>query len=75
MEKKQLTEQEVKEYIEYPNTCPFCKSENLDADPIDVYETNTASRNVSCEDCGEEWVEEFTMTNIYQRRSIFEIGG
>ena len=54
----------LSKYLSDPNSCPFCDSDNVaagnDADFSDI----KAWRNVRCNDCEEEWTEEFTITNV-----------
>jgi hypothetical protein len=58
----------VEKYLKDPNNCPFCenkKGEGLRAENDDIIPDNSALwRNVSCKDCGREWVEEFELTTI-----------
>jgi len=41
-----------------PKSCPSCKSENITADRLDQ-DLGEAWRDVSCDDCGFEWIETF----------------
>jgi formate dehydrogenase maturation protein FdhE len=53
----------LKEYLKYPDKCPFCDSENTTGGDIDFSGIN-AWRNIKCNSCLKEWTEEFTITNI-----------
>ena len=50
-----LTEEQKKKYLENGwAKCPFCESEDISGDSIDI-EANEAWQNVSCSDCGKSW--------------------
>ena len=54
----------AKEYIEKGgNSCPHCSSGDITGGYIEA-DNHIAWRNVECEECGENWREEFTMTNV-----------
>ena len=55
-----ITKEMIEKYIKYPNHCPFCGSSNITASDFDGDQ-----ETVECEDCGEEWHEEFKIVNIY----------
>ena len=62
---KQLTKNQVAAYLEDPECCPFCKSDELKAGYTD-YSGLFASRYVSCNNCKENFFENFRMTDISQ---------
>ena len=53
----------LKEYLKDPDKCPFCDSENITGGDTDFSCIN-AWRNIKCNSCLKEWIEEFTITNI-----------
>ena len=60
------TEEELdQKYIESPNTCPFCGSENLDKDvsQFDI-DLGALAGQVRCETCGSIWDEVFNLVGI-----------
>lgn len=59
-----LTKKQIKEYLQNPDFCPFCKSDDITR--IDELEAgfNQAWSNISCNKCEKEWIEIFTMTDI-----------
>lgn len=44
------------EYLNNPSCCPYCGSEDLEGDYVDI-ECGRASQVVSCLTCGAEWVD------------------
>ena len=46
-----LTDQQKKDYLANPNTCPYCNNEDLDTSPIQT-DDNYAWQPVSCDNCG-----------------------
>lgn len=42
--------------------CPHCRSSNLRALSDGMFDRDEASQSVKCLDCGERWVEVFTLT-------------
>lgn len=62
---KQLNKSQVAAYLEDPECCPFCKSDSLRAgytDYIGIY----ASRYITCNNCRENFFENFRMMGITQ---------
>jgi len=58
------TEEELDQrYIESPNTCPFCGSENLDPDSAQFDDRQTW-RKVDCGACKSSWTEVFNLVGI-----------
>lgn len=53
--------QKRKYLLEDPDSCPFCGSSNIKGGEFDL---EIYFRPVSCQDCGEEWEEQFKMTNV-----------
>ena len=50
-------------YLEYPDNCPVCDSDNINGGHIDAGDIS-AWRDVCCLDCGAEWTERFELTGI-----------
>jgi len=63
MKEIDVTDAHDKKYLEYPNNCPICDSDNISGAPIDAGD-NAAWREVSCLDCGAEWTERFELTGL-----------
>ncbi len=63
--KKTLTKAEEKAYLKNPGSCPKCKSGNITGDSFEAND-NKVWQTVICEDCGFKWMDEFTLTNIFQ---------
>lgn len=58
------TEDLKKKYLEHHgNICPFCGSSKLTTGDHQFY-VNTCWRNVACEDCNQEWTDEYTLTDV-----------
>lgn len=45
--------------------CPFCGSENLDREGVDV-DAGGASQRVSCDDCGKTWYDCYKLTGYIE---------
>lgn len=58
-----ITPKLEKKYLEYPDNCPFCDSNNITGDHIDT-EGDSAYRNIDCSDCGAYWTETFDLVGI-----------
>lgn len=58
-----LTAEQKQEYIENPNHCPYCKSEDLTIISKDS-DYNQAWYGVQCEDCEKTWKDIYTLTDI-----------
>ena len=64
---REFTEEETEGYLEYPDLCPICGSENINATPDSEDWCDTESwRNVRCNnpECMAEWTETFKLTEI-----------
>ena len=59
-----LSKQAKKDYVEYPHECPYCKSENIDAGPMDASSSNEISCNVKCLCCNKSWTEYYLLNRI-----------
>jgi len=63
--KKALTTKQIKKYIkDGGGTCPYCGSSTLDGDSGEFGEN--CSQEVSCVDCGRQWIDLYTLTGIME---------
>ena len=51
-------------YLANPECCPFCASTNIDASAQVNFEDKQAWRQVACNDCNKEWIEEFGLVGV-----------
>lgn len=58
----QFKKKEVKRYLKHPNLCPFCGGADISVSSTQGEEV--IYREVDCENCGEDWLEVFTLTTI-----------
>jgi hypothetical protein len=59
-----LSEKAIQEYIERGGDhCPYCKSKNLSNGDGELLD-GAAWQNVWCDDCGQEWTENYSLTAI-----------
>jgi formate dehydrogenase maturation protein FdhE len=58
-----MTEQQKKEYLEDPDKCPYCKSEDVAGEFPDFGESY-AMRNVSCNQCNKNWTDYYVLTDV-----------
>lgn len=63
MKELEITPELEEQYRKAPNTCPYCGSNELNADHIEAMDW-TAYRNVICEDCKAQWTETFEIIGI-----------
>ena len=62
--KKALTQKQIKDYLNSPGgTCPRCKSGDISGGSINI-DSDTASQDITCSDCGLGWTDIYTLTNI-----------
>ncbi len=45
-----------------PGHCPSCDSEAIEAGPLIELDRKVIIRDLSCEDCSDEWQETYTLT-------------
>lgn len=64
MMRRGLKEQKIKEYIDYPYHCPFCKSENIDSEGFNE-EESVAFRAFTCDKCKRTWDEIWHLVGIH----------
>lgn len=48
------------------NVCPFCLNENIEAEKYAQIDGASASQEVICNDCGEEWVDVYELKGYEQ---------
>lgn len=66
MDRPKLTADAAKKYIESGGAhCPFCESDKIAAGPYEA-DGLTVYSNVTCRSCGEEWIDEFTLSGVEQ---------
>lgn len=54
---------DLKKYLKNPDKCPYCGSTDITKGDTDFSYIN-AWETVVCNECGKEWVEEFTITDV-----------
>lgn len=54
-----------KEYLEAPNHCPFCDSDQVTGDAVEVQHLH-AYQPVSCLDCGKTWEDVYQLTHYVE---------
>ena len=58
-----LTTKQIKDYNEDPNHCPYCGEGFIIGDSFDM-DSGCVTQEVTCEDCGESWVDEYEFVGI-----------
>lgn len=57
----------VQDYLKKEGVrCPMCQSDNIEGGQMNI-ECNVATQEVKCHNCGEEWTDLYTLTNIVPR--------
>jgi predicted RNA-binding Zn-ribbon protein involved in translation (DUF1610 family) len=56
-------DKKIKAYIENPNHCPKCGSEEITAGDYD-FDGRHARSEVVCDKCGAEWQDIYTLTEV-----------
>jgi len=64
MTKRALREEKKQEYLQDPNHCPFCGSENIRADNFEDEGLSVGFRPVFCRDCDKQWDEVWHLVAI-----------
>lgn len=59
---------DFKAYLESPNHCPWCGSDNIEAGASD-FDANYGSLDVSCHTCGKDWQDIYTLTGVYDPKT------
>jgi transposase-like protein len=62
-EKIAITKEQKEAYIQHPNRCPKCRSENLQCDGFES-DDNDGWREVRCKDCGLTFKEIFKVVDM-----------
>ena len=64
--KMTLSEESREEYLKNKgNKCPFCKSNNMDADrPYINYFDDSIACRIHCSSCGKNWIDCYALTDI-----------
>jgi len=62
-EEVEITEEIQKKYLESPNHCPFCGTNEIDADRPEVV-GNIIVVNVECSKCHMIWTDIYTLQGI-----------
>ena len=62
-ERQTLTPNDEQEYVECPSECPYCHSDNIESDPLDV-DGKTAWARVTCQSCRRYWEDVFELKYI-----------
>lgn len=60
---KKLSKKEQSAYIDKPNHCPYCKSEDIEAGRLDADSSIITSR-VVCNSCNRSWTDVYTLKSI-----------
>lgn len=59
-----MTDDQKKKYLKSGGIhCPHCNSENLNTGHMNT-DAGCAWQAVTCENCGEEWIDEYDLTGI-----------
>lgn len=59
-----LTTEQVRRYLESKGLkCPHCRSEEITSGPI-LLDAETGTAEVCCEDCDEEWTDQYLLVGI-----------
>jgi transposase-like protein len=66
--KKPLTQWQITDYITHDGAfCPYCESNQISGGSIDV-EGAAAWQEITCNDCGKAWTDEFKLVSITEQR-------
>lgn len=60
----ELSEAAQAAYIESPHTCPFCGSDELDANKSSITESGEVHQPVDCFDCSRSWTDVYVLQRI-----------
>jgi len=56
-----MDQKQKADYLKSPFHCPHCNSRNIEAQPFDA---EMSCQPVVCLDCGKEWRDIYTLTDI-----------
>lgn len=51
-------------YLEFPHTCPFCGSDELDANKSSITESGEVHQPVECLECSRSWTDVYVLQRI-----------
>jgi transcriptional regulator NrdR family protein len=58
-----MTDKQKQEYVNSPDHCPYCNSEDITVSDYD-FEGSQVWSKVSCLNCKKEWKDIYTLTTI-----------
>ncbi len=58
-----MTKKQIKDYIEDPNHCPFCNSEDIEAGDYD-FEGREVWSEVRCNACKKRWRDTYRLKEV-----------
>jgi transposase-like protein len=61
-----LTAKQKNKYVACPNHCPYCGSNDIEANAPEV-DGPHAWADVTCNDCGKEWQDVYTLTHVDEK--------
>lgn len=64
-----LTEAQKKAYVDDPNNCPYCGSEDIEAGTIQS--DDIINCDITCLACGKIWAEEYKVSKIYDTDELY----
>jgi transposase-like protein len=62
-----LTQEQKEQYLKASHRCPYCKSEDIERDFVEVNE-GEATQRVTCNDCHQDWIDIYTLTDVQGER-------
>ncbi len=60
---KRLTARRKQSYLRHGGRCPFCMSESITGESVDIGGAQ-ASQEVSCQECGRSWCDVYRLVNV-----------
>ena len=61
-----LTEEQQRRYIAVKGTrCPYCGTKDVTVGDMQA-DGDTATQSVTCDECGENWTDVYTLTDIVE---------
>jgi len=68
-----LTDLMIGNYLEDPNCCPCCGSEDIRSTDSEDWTTDAVSREIACNMCKARWYEHFKLVTISDLETLIEI--
>lgn len=68
MKKDNLPAKAVIKYISEPDHCPFCGSDDIEGDRMEIMGTS-AYQPIKCNKCGKKWDDIYKLTGIFLRET------